>query len=211
MSGTPDKLSKSVLSMSCLPDDPFRMFAAWFEEAKAHEHNDPEAMNLATVDTGGMPNVRIVLMKEFNQDGLVFYTNLTSAKGEELLGAGKAAACFNWLSLERQVRIRGNIHQVGDREADAYFASRSRTSQLGAWASNQSSPLDSKKQLLTEVARYGFKFAFGKVPRPVHWSGFRLVVHSMEFLWPGSHRLQHRRQYVRENGTDSWIQTWLQP
>ena len=163
------------------PENSLTLFREWFNEAKQTEPNDPNAMLLATVDDTGLPNIRVVLMKGFDDDGFVFYTNLESAKGRELLGSGTAAICFDWKSLNRRVTIRGEIKPVSDVEADAYFQSRPRQSRIGAWASQQSRPLKSKGHLLGQVAKFGLKFGAGRVPRPPHWSGFRLRPVHMEF------------------------------
>src|SRR6185503_11290168 len=155
--------------------DPFALFAAWLADAEQSEPVDPNAMALATVDAGGMPNVRMVLLKGHGEDGFVFYTNLESAKGAELAANPKAALCFYWKSLNRQVRVRGPVEPVAIDEADAYFASRPRGSRIGAWASAQSRPLESRFALEKAVAAYTARYAVGDVPRPPHWSGFRLI------------------------------------
>lgn len=178
-------------------DDPFALFAAWFAEARAAEPDDAEAMSLATVDEPGLPNLRVVLMKGFDAAGLVFYTNLESAKGRELVAHPRAALNFHWKSLHRQVRFRGPVAPVTAEEADAYFASRPRESQVGAWASAQSRPLDSRTTFEAEIARYEKEFEGKAVPRPPHWSGFRLSPLEIEF-WSGRpFRLHERRCFVR--------------
>ena len=190
---------------------PFELFETWLAEAGRTEPNDPNAMALATVDSQGMPNVRMVLLKGFGADGFVFYTNYESAKGRELLGQGKAALCFHWKSLQRQVRVRGEVAPVSNDEADAYFASRPRTSQLGAWASQQSRPLESRFAFEAELARVTARFNVGSVPRPPHWSGFRLVPLEMEFWADRTFRL-HDRVVFRRQGPDSpWTRTRLYP
>ena len=156
-----------------LHSDPFALFAAWLDEAKAKEINDPTAMALATVDPTGLPDLRMVLLKDFDAQGFVFYTNFESAKGRELLATPKAALLFHWKSLRRQVRVRGAVSTVGAEEADAYFASHPRDSRIGAWASDQSRPLEGRFALEKRVAEYALKFGLGEVPRPPHWSGFR--------------------------------------
>ena len=191
--------------------NPIAIFETWFEDAKAIELNDPNAMFVATVDQSGMPNVRTVLMKSFDQHGCVFYTNLTSAKGVELQFSLKAAVCFHWKSLGRQVRLRGDVEPVSTREADDYFSSRVRTSQLGAWASKQSRPLKSRGALLKEVAKFAMKFGIMKVPRPAHWSGFRLVPCSIEFWQEGQHRLHTRHLFLLDSRQKRWRRTALQP
>ena len=154
-------------------EDPLALFGSWLEEAKEKEINDPTAAALATVDDGGLPDVRMVLMKDFGPGGFVFYTNYASAKGRQLLAQPKAALLFHWKSLRRQVRVRGDVSQTSDQEADGYFASRPRHSQLGAWASDQSRPLSGRLDLEKRVVEYGLKFGVAPVPRPAHWSGFR--------------------------------------
>jgi len=197
------------LSPDCF--DPWEIFEAWFADAKTAELNDPNAMFLATVDQFGMPNVRTVLMKGFDQNGCVFYTNLASAKGVELQMSQKAAVCFHWKALRRQVRLRGNVEPVPVKEADEYFASRARTSQLGAWASKQSRPLENKRLLLKQVAKYAMEFGVTKVPRPQHWSGFRLVPCSVEFWQEGQHRLHDRFLFTFDCHQNRWSRTTLQP
>ena len=155
-------------------EDPLELFDVWMNEARMHELNDPNAMYVATVDDSGMPNVRVVLLKEYDRSGFVFYTNTESAKGQEVLKSRKAAFCFDWKSINKRVVLSGTVDLVSDTEADAYFQSRDRTSRLGAWASRQSRPLTSKAHLLAEVAKYGLRFGLGEIPRPPHWTGFRL-------------------------------------
>ncbi len=164
------------------PDDALTLFRSWYEQAIAAEPNDANAMFLVTADDTGMPNVRVVLMKEMSENGLVFYTNLESAKGLELLNSNKAAVCFEWKSLNRRIVISGQTGLVNDEEADTYYQSRARQSRLGAWASQQSRPLKSKMHLLKQVAKIALKYPIGSIPRPPHWSGFRLVADRIEFL-----------------------------
>ncbi|WP_428249469.1 pyridoxamine 5'-phosphate oxidase [Ferrovibrio sp.] len=190
--------------------DPFTHFETWFTEARAAEPNDPNAMALASVDKDGLPNLRMVLMKDIGADGVVFYTNFESAKGRELLGQSKAAALFHWKSLRRQVRFRGPISVVSDAEADAYFASRPRDSRIGAWASAQSRPLAGRFDLEAAVAKYAAKFAIGEVPRPPHWSGFRLAPQSVEFWADRPFRLHDRLVYHRD-GNSGWRTERLYP
>lgn len=190
---------------------PFERFAQWLEEAKEKEINDANALSLATVDADSMPNVRMVLLKGFDDRGFVFYTNFESEKGTELLGQMKAAMCFHWKSLRRQVRVRGTISVVDDAEADAYYQSRPRGSRIGAWASKQSRPLENKFALEKEVAKYTAKFGVGDVPRPPHWSGFRLTPQSIEFWQDGKFRLHDRHVFARPDETGDWTQTRLYP
>jgi pyridoxamine 5'-phosphate oxidase len=197
-------------------EEPFALFGAWFKDAQAHEPNDPNAMALATVDPDGLPNVRMVLLKgvdtaERPDRGFVFYTNYESAKGREVLAAGKAALCFHWKSLRRQVRVRGLASPVAAEEADAYFATRARGSRLGAWASSQSRPLESRFALEKSVAYYTAKFNIGEIPRPPHWSGFRIVPLEIEFWHDRPFRLHDRVQFRRSGPADAWTRTRLYP
>jgi pyridoxamine 5'-phosphate oxidase len=162
-------------------DEPIGLFTAWFAEAKRAEPVNPDAMALATVDPDGLPNVRMVLLKGFDERGFVFYTNLDSVKGRELEGAPKAALTFYWKSLQRQVRARGSVELVSTDEADGYFATRSRMAQIGAWASKQSAALESRMAFEKAIAHFAAKFAIGTVPRPPNWSGYRVVPREIEF------------------------------
>jgi pyridoxamine 5'-phosphate oxidase len=190
--------------------DPFALFGKWLEEATASEPNDPTAMALATVGETGMPDVRMVLLKGFDEHGFVFYTNLESAKGRQLAAVPKAALCFHWKSLDRQVRVRGQVTSVTPEEADAYFATRPRLSRIGAWASQQSRPLESRFALEKAVALYTARFAVGAIPRPPHWSGFRVVPEEIEFWRNGAFRLHDRLRFTfaAEAG---WTRTRLFP
>jgi pyridoxamine 5'-phosphate oxidase len=191
--------------------EPFALFAAWMEDARKTEPADPNAMALATVDASGLPNVRMVLLKGVDAHGFVFYTNLGSRKGQELAGQAKAALVFHWKSLARQVRVRGPVERVSDAEADAYFATRPRGSQIGAWASKQSTPLESRMAFEKAVALTTAKYAVGTVPRPPHWSGFRVVPQVMEFWHDRPFRLHDRVEYRRADGGGDWTKTRLYP
>lgn len=192
-------------------DEPLALFAAWMEDAIRAEPRDPEAMALATVDSDGLPNVRMVLLKGFDRAGAVFYTNTDSAKGRELDANPKAALMFHWKSLARQVRLRGPVERVSETEADAYFASRARLSQIGAWASRQSAPLESRLAFEKAVARYTAKFAIGSVPRPPHWSGYRIVPNVIEFWQDRPFRLHDRVLFERDEAGKPWRKTRLYP
>lgn len=189
-------------------DDPLALFRAWFELAKVHEINDPNAMSLATVDSAGLPNVRVVLLKDFDH-GFVFYSNTMSAKGEELEQSPLAAINFHWKSIRRQVRIRGLAEPVSDQEADAYFASRARSAQIGAWASQQSRPMSDDKILSTRVEDYEAIYEGRAVRRPEWWSGYRLLPSQMEFWVNRPFRL-HDRLMFQQDG-DTWRSERLYP
>jgi pyridoxamine 5'-phosphate oxidase len=192
-------------------DEPLRLFAVWFEDARKAEPNDPEAMALATVDADGLPNVRMVLLKGFDERGFVFYTNDGSRKGRELAANAKAGLAFHWKSLRRQVRLRGTVAPVGAAEADAYFASRARSSQIGAWASKQSSPLESRLAFEKAIAFYAAKYAIGPVPRPPFWIGYRLAPVVMEFWHDRPYRLHDRIEFRRAGAGAAWTKTRLYP
>ncbi len=194
-----------------LADEPLRLFATWLEEATRREPADPNAMALATVDADGLPNVRMVLLKGVDDRGFVFYTNVESAKGRELDAQPKAALNFHWKSLTRQVRVRGPVERVSEAEADSYFGSRARLSQIGAWASKQSSPLESRLAFEKAVALYTAKYAIGTVPRPAHWSGYRLVPLTIEFWHDRPFRLHERIVFQRQNRGAPWSKTRLYP
>ena len=192
-------------------NEPFQVFAEWLEEARATEPNDPTAMSVATVDGDGLPNVRMTLLKGFDEQGFVFYTNFESQKGTEILASRKAALGFHWKSLRRQVRLRGPVELVSDEEADAYYKSRPRDSRIGAWASQQSRPLESRFALEKAVAKYAAKYAIGDVPRPPHWSGFRVKPIYIEFWKDGAFRLHDRVVFRRDDDGDAWSKTRLYP
>jgi len=191
--------------------EPMALFAAWMADAEAHEINDPNAMALATVDADGLPNIRMVLLKDVSEGGFVFYTNYESAKGRELLASGKAALLFHWKSLRRQVRVRGTVTSVTAAEADAYFASRARGSRIGAWASQQSRPLEGRFALEKAVAFYAAKHAIGEVPRPPHWSGFRVTPQEVEFWHDRPFRLHDRAVFRRQVAGATWAKERLFP
>jgi pyridoxamine 5'-phosphate oxidase len=192
-------------------DEPLRLFAAWFEDAKRAEPVNPEAMTVATVDADGLPNARMVLLKGFDERGFVFYTNQDSNKGHELAAAPKAALTFYWKSLQRQVRLRGSVEPVSQAEADAYFASRSRMAQIGAWASKQSSALESRLAFEKAIARFTAKYAIGTVPRPPYWSGYRVVPQEIEFWQERPFRLHDRVAFTRPSLNAPWTKTRLYP
>lgn len=191
------------------PDDPLELFTEWYAAAREREPSVPDAMALATADARGAPSVRMVLLKGFDAAGFVFYTNLESRKGHEIRANPRAALCFHWKSLVRQVRVEGALSRVSDEQADAYFASRDRGSQIGAWASKQSQPLEGRFALEARVAKYAARFGVGKVPRPPFWSGFRLAPQRIEFWDEGRFRLHERVEYLR--GAEGWSHRELFP
>jgi pyridoxamine 5'-phosphate oxidase len=192
-------------------EEPLRLFAVWFEDARKAEPSDPEAMALATVDDDGLPNVRMVLLKGFDQKGFVFYSNNGSQKGHELALHAKAGLAFHWKSLRRQVRLRGTVEPVEAAQADAYFASRPRSAQIGAWASKQSSPLESRLAFEKAIAMQAAKFGLGAVPRPPFWIGYRVVPTVMEFWHDRPYRLHDRIEFRRSGPDAPWTKTRLYP
>ncbi len=194
------------------PAEPFSLFRAWFQEAQEAEPNNPNAMALSTVGADQMPNVRMVLLKGMDEDGFVFYTNYESIKGQELLTNPKAALCFYWKTLQKQIRIQGMIYEVPDEEADDYFASRPKDSQIGAWASEQSRPMEGRFVLERRIAKFAAKYALGAVDRPPHWSGFRLRPLRIEFWQEKPFRLHDRLVFERNSiKEDRWATTKLFP
>ena len=197
----------------CFKDlnNPIDLFGQWFNEAKKTEINDPNALSLATVGKNGIPSVRMVLLKDFNSDGFVFYTNLNSRKSEEIKSNANASMCFHWKSLLRQVRITGKISKVSDADADNYYSSRSYGSRIGAWASNQSSILKSRDELLKSVEEFKKKYPNeNNVPRPKYWSGWNLTPNEIEFWLDGKNRMHERLRYTKKNNND-WEKNLLNP
>jgi pyridoxamine 5'-phosphate oxidase len=192
-------------------EDPFVLFGAWLEQATASEPRDPTAMTLATVDADGMPDARMVLLKGADSRGFVFFTNMDSQKGRQLDAQPKAALVFHWKSLNKQVRVRGPCGHVSDAEADAYFATRPKQAQIGAWASRQSRPLESRLAFEKAIALYAAKYALGTVPRPPYWSGYRIVPVQMEFWQDRPFRLHDRIDFRRPAPDAPWSKTRLYP
>ena len=191
--------------------EPFALFAEWFAEAIASEPNDPDAMALATTDADGLPDVRMVLMKGYDPHGFVFYSHIASAKGHELAANPKAALLFHWKSLRRQVRVRGPVTAVSDLEADAYFATRPKQAQIGAWASKQSQPLESRFAFEQAIAREAEKYVIGAVSRPPGWSGWRIAPMQFEFWHDRPFRLHDRIEFRRSALDVPWTKTRLYP
>jgi len=192
-------------------DDPIQLFKLWMEEAKKAEPNDPNALSLATSDKNNFPSVRMVLLKDFNQNGFVFYTNLNSQKGNELKENPKVAMCFHWKSLLRQIRISGTVTQVNDEVADQYYNSRGYESRIGAWASKQSEELSGRDQLINSIKEYKNKYNDeNKVPRPSHWSGWNLSPSSIEFWLDGESRIHERLKYIKDS-SGQWRKSLLSP
>jgi pyridoxamine 5'-phosphate oxidase len=191
--------------------EPFRLFSEWFNDAVKSEPNDPSAMTLATVDADGMPDARMVLMKGFDEQGFVFYSHIDSAKGRELAAAPKAALVFHWKSLRRQIRVRGTVAAVTPAEADAYFATRARQAQLGAWASKQSEALESRFAFEQAIAKVTARHLIGEVPRPPGWSGWRIAPVAIEFWHDRPFRLHDRIVFRRPSLDAAWTKTRLYP
>lgn len=191
-------------------DEPISLFEKWLAKAGETEPNDPNAMSLATVDGAGHPDVRIVLLKGLSEAGFVFYTNGQSAKGRQLSETGQAALCFHWKSWKRQVRIRGTVEPVSEAESDAYFAQRARGSRIGAWASDQSKPVESREAMVDDVQAIESKFDGKDVPRPPHWHGWRVVPDAIEFWQDGAFRLHDRMLFTKASNGD-WTRTRLYP
>ncbi len=195
-----------------MASDPFSIFDTWYTEARETELNDSNAMTIATADASGQPAARMVLLKGYDRDGFIFYTNQESRKATDIAANPKAAILFHWKSVRRQIRIEGNLSIVSDQIADAYFATRSRDSQLGAWASDQSRPLDSRATFEARYEEMKARFDGQDVTRPPHWSGYRLVPKRFEFWQDREHRLHERRTFMRSNDSDeSWIEGMLYP
>ena len=192
-----------------MSDDPFTLFDTWYAQARESEPNDPNAVALATADSDGRPSVRMVLLKGHGPDGFVIYSNRESRKAGDLAANPQAALLFHWKSLRRQVRIEGAVMLASDAESDAYFASRGRDSQLGAWASDQSRPLDSRETFEARFADVAARFEGGDVPRPPHWGGYRIAPDRIELWQDRAHRLHERRLFTRETGT--WTEGLLFP
>jgi pyridoxamine 5'-phosphate oxidase len=192
-------------------DDPLALFAAWLKDATASEPRDPTAMTLATVDADGQPNARMVLLKGIDARGFVFYTNIESQKGQELDASPQAALVFHWKSINRQIRVRGTVERVSDADADSYFATRPKQAQIGAWASKQSKPLESRLAFEKAVALYATKYAIGTVPRPPNWSGYRVVPAQIEFWHDRPFRLHDRIVFERDAPGGAWKKTRLYP
>lgn len=200
-----------MLKLDSVGDNPFEMFQEWFKDAENSEVNDPNAMCVATVDAQGYPDARIVLLKEWDEQGFVFYTNYNSRKGQQLLHNMKATACFHWKSLRRQIRITGDVEKVSDAQADAYYNSRPKTSRLGAWASLQSSPLETRETLEQRVKNLEEQYKdTDDVPRPPHWSGFRIKPQRIEFWTEFEFRLHDRFEYIKD-ADGVWVSQRLYP
>ena len=192
-------------------NDPIDLFEVWMNEARKTEPNDPNAVALGTSDLNNFPSIRMVLLKDFNKDGFVFYTNLNSQKGNELKNNPKAAMCFHWKSLLRQVRINGTVKKISDKVADEYYNTRGYESRIGAWASKQSSILNNRDELLSSIEEYKKKYDNkNEVPRPVHWSGWNLSPSSIEFWLDGDSRIHERLKYIKDE-EGNWTKSLLSP
>ena len=207
------KNGKNSLGLdSCFQDleNPIELFKNWFSDAKMKEINDPNAVAVATSDKGNQPNVRMVLLKGLSDKGFVFYTNFNSKKGEELKNNSKASMCFHWKSLRRQVRILGNVEEVSSKEADEYYNSRPYKNKIGAWASSQSEVLDKRETFLKKISEFEKKYnEKSMIPRPQHWSGWRVIPKEIEFWLDGEGRIHERLIYIKEN--EKWIKKLLYP
>ena len=192
-------------------EDPLALFGEWFAAARAAEPNDPETFALASATPDAAPSMRMVLLKDWGPDGFVFYTNAHSRKGGELRANPQAAMLFHWKSLRRQIRIEGTVEEVAPEMADAYFASRSRSSQVGAVASNQSAQLATRGDFLARIAETEARYSDQPVPRPAHWTGFRLIPAAMEFWLDRPARLHERRRFVRASASGAWTSSLLYP
>ena len=207
----PTSLTSGTSGDFTAAEEPFALFAEWFAEACKSEPNDPNAMSLATVDASGLPDVRMVLMKGYDSDGFVFYSHIASQKGRELAANPKAGLLFHWKSLRRQVRIRGTVSRVSEAEADAYFATRPKQAQLGAWASKQSEPLESRFDFEQAIAKFAAKYGLTQVPRPPGWSGWRIAPLAFEFWHDRPFRLHDRIEFRREAPGTPWSKVRLYP
>ncbi len=207
----PTSLTSGTSGDFTAAEEPFALFAEWFAEACKSEPNDPNAMALSTVDASGLPDVRMVLMKGYDSDGFVFYSHIASQKGRELAANPKAGLLFHWKSLRRQVRIRGTVSQVSEAEADAYFATRPKQAQLGAWASKQSEPLESRFAFEQAIAKFAAKYGLTTVPRPPGWSGWRIAPLAFEFWHDRPFRLHDRIEFRRAAPTAPWSKARLYP
>src|SRR5262245_7360807 len=209
---TINKIANSLTSGDfTAAEEPFALFSEWLNEAFKSEVADGNAMTLATVDNDGMPDARMVLLKGIDHGGFVFYSHVDSAKGRELTANPKAALVFHWKSLRRQVRVRGNVEPVTPAEADAYFATRPKQAQLGAWASKQSHPLESRFAFEQQIAKYAAKYIIGEVPRPPGWNGWRVVPISFEFWHDRPYRLHDRIAFTRATAKEAWSKARLYP
>jgi pyridoxamine 5'-phosphate oxidase len=204
-----DTTQNSIRQASPTADDPIALFQTWLEQAGGSGLKEPTAMTVATVDPDGYPDARLLLLKSVDERGFVFFTNMESPKAQSLLRDSRAALCFYWMPLDKQVRVRGRAEVVSDEEADAYFATRPRLSQISAWASKQSQPMQGYFELEAEVVKAALRFGIGKIPRPPFWSGFRVAPERIEF-WMGKPFRRHHR-IVYERTREGWRKQWLYP